>query len=285
MIQIVTDSTSDLPRDVVAQLGIQVVPLRVLFGEETFRDGVDLTSDEFFDRLKASPVLPTTSQPPPADFERVFRSAVEQGNEVICMVISAKLSGTYASAMTAKESFPDARITVIDSRTTSMALGMIAEEAARMAMRGASHEEIVARVEELLPLTHVYFVVDTLEYLQKGGRIGGAQAFLGTLLNIKPLLTLRDGIVDAMERVRTKRRALDRMLEIVRREAEATGYPYRIGVLHGQAPNDAAYLAHRVRELINCVQVRQSQVGPVLGTHVGPGVVGMAIQPVLPEKG
>lgn len=282
MIRIVTDSTSDLPRGVAQQMGVHVVPLRVIFGEESLLDGIDITPDGFFARLRASPIMPTTSQPSPADFQRVFEEAIRAGDEVVCLVISAALSGTYSSALTAKEMMADAPITVMDSRTTSMALGLLVEEAARLAQAGATRERITARIEQLLPLTHVLFIVDTLEYLQKGGRIGGAQALVGTLLNIKPLLTLQNGRVEPLERVRTKRKALDRLVEIAAQRARETMYPYRVAVIHGQAPDEAAYVAHRVSEQINCAHLVQSEIGPVLGVHVGPGVVGAALMPVLP---
>ncbi len=283
MVRIVTDSTSDLSRDMAQEMGIEIVPLRVIFGEETLLDGVDITTDVFFRRLTSSATLPTTSQPPPADFEQVFKKAIENGEEVVCIVISSVLSGTYASAMSAKDSMPEAPISVIDSRTTSMALGLVVEEAARLAQAGATRVQIVEHVKRLLPLTHIFFVVDTLEYLQKGGRIGGAQALVGTLLNIKPLLTLKDGRVEPLERVRSKRRAVTRALEIAAQHAEETGYTYRVAVLHGQAPEEAAALAERVKERIRCERVHQGEVGPVLGTHVGPGVVGIALMPVLPQ--
>ncbi|MCS7221320.1 MAG: DegV family protein [Anaerolineae bacterium] len=283
MVRIVTDSTSDLPRELAEQLGIRIVPLRVIFGAESLRDGIDITPEAFFNRLKASPVLPTTSQPSPADFQAVFQEAIQAGEEIVCLTISAALSGTYLSATMARESFLNPPISVIDTRTTSMALGMLAEEAARMAMAGASRQQIVARVERLIPLTHVLFTVDTLEYLQRGGRIGGAQALLGTLLNIKPLLTLRDGRVEPVERVRTKRKALDRMIEIAVQRAQETGYGYRVAVIHGQAPDEADYVASRACDQIRCIDLHQSEVGPVLGTHVGPGVVGIAFMPVLAD--
>lgn len=283
MIRVVTDSTSDLPRDAAEQLGIQIIPLRVLFGDESLLDGVEITADAFFTRLRTSTVLPTTSQPSPADFQRVFEAIVRAGDEVVCLTISSLLSGTYASATAAQAAMPDAPITVIDSRTTSMAMGMVAEEAARLALSGANREQIVARVQQLLPLTQVYFAVDTLEYLHRGGRIGGAQAFLGTLLNVKPLLTLANGRVEALERVRTKRKALDRMVEIAAQRTQETGYPYRVVVIHAQAADEAAYVAQLVKEKINCAHLRQTQVGPVIGVHVGPGVVGITLMPVLPE--
>ncbi len=283
MVRIVTDSTSDLPRELAEQLGIRIVPLRVIFGTESLRDGIDITPDAFFNRLKASTVLPTTSQPSPADFQAVFKEAAQAGEEVVCLTISAALSGTYLSATMARESFLNPAISVIDTRTTSMALGMLAEEAARMAMAGATRQQIVAHVEKLIPLTHVLFTVDTLEYLQRGGRIGGAQALLGTLLNIKPLLTLRDGRVEPVERIRTKRRALDRMVEIAAQWTRETDYAYRVAVIHGQAPDEAAYVANRAREQIRCTHLHQGEVGPVIGVHVGPGVVGLAFMPVLTD--
>ncbi|HEY63878.1 MAG TPA: DegV family protein [Caldilineae bacterium] len=285
MVRIVTDSTSDIPEDLAKELDIQIVPLRVIFGEEVLLDRIDISSDAFFERLKSSPTLPTTSQPPPADFLKVFEEAIREGDEVVCIVISSDLSGTYESAIRAKETLGDVPITVIDSRITSMGLGLAVEEAARMAKAGATRQEIAQRIEKLLPKISVLFVVDTLEYLQKGGRIGGAQALVGTLLRIKPLLTLRGGRVDLLERVRTRRKAIDRMIEIAAQRAQAAGCPHRVGVLHAQAPNEAEYIAQQARERLDCEHLLLSQIGPVLGTHVGPGTVGIAMMPMLPEEG
>ncbi|NOZ27439.1 MAG: DegV family protein [Chloroflexi bacterium] len=284
MVRIVTDSTSDIPRDVAEELGIQIVPLRVIFDQDVLLDGIDITSDEFFERLVSSPTLPTTSQPPPSDFQKVFEAAVQAGDEVVCIVISSDLSGTYTSAIMAKEAMPDAPITVIDSRTTSLALGLVAEEAARMALAGATREQITRRVERLLPLTSILFIVDTLKYLQMGGRIGGAQALVGTLLNIKPLLTVEGGRVEPVERVRTRRKALDRLVEIAVERSKQTEYAYHVGVLHSSAPQDAERVAKQVQERINCARIYVGQLGPVLGTHVGPKVVGVAMTPALPEE-
>ncbi|MCD6291159.1 MAG: DegV family protein, partial [Anaerolineae bacterium] len=175
-------------------------------------------------------------------------------------------------------------ITVIDSRTTSLALGMVAEAAARMALTGASRERIVSYVEKLFPLTHIFFVVDTLEYLQRGGRIGGAQALVGTLLNIKPLLAVQNGRVEALERVRTRRKALDRMVAVAVQYAGKMECAYRVGVLHSRSESEADAVAQRVCEQIDCVGLRKGLIGPVLGTHVGPGLVGVVLMPVLPES-
>jgi len=275
MIKIFTDSTCDLPPEVFTRYDITVLPLRVHFGQETFLDGVTITKDEFYQRLRTAPQLPTTSQPSAGDFYKAFKPSVEAGHEIIGIFISGELSGTCASALAACEMLPEAPITIIDSRLTSVGLGMMVWEAARMAEAGADVAAIKARMEELIGKIKVYFVVDTLEYLQKGGRIGGAKALLGTLLSIKPLLMLHEGRVEPLQQVRTRRKALRRMVELMVQEMSSASR-VRAAVIHAQAEEEAKTVAAQVQAALACEDFFICELGPTLGTHAGPGVIGLA---------
>ncbi len=275
MIKIVTDSTCDLPPEVFEQYGITVMPLRIHFGMEAFLDGVNITKDEFYQRLRTAPQLPTTSQPSAGEFCEAFRPLVEAGHEVVGIFISSELSGTCASALTACELLPEASISVIDSRSTSVGLGMMVREAARLAEAGADVAAIEARMEELVGKMRLYFVVDTLEYLRKGGRIGGARALLGTMLNIKPLLMMHDGRVEPLQQVRTRRKALGRMIELMAQEMSSASLVH-LSMTHAQAEDEAKALVAQVQEAIPCEDFFICELGPALGTHTGPGVVGIA---------
>jgi fatty acid kinase fatty acid binding subunit len=275
VIKIVTDSGSGISPEIAQQYGITVVPLYVHFGTETFRDGVDIHLADFLSRLKSSPQLPTTSQPSAGDFLEVYKPLIADGSEVVSIHLSAKLSGTVASANTAREMLPDASIHVVDSLFISAPQAFMAIEAARMAAAGQSAEAILARLKKLIAGFHIYFVVDTLEYLQKGGRIGKAAALLGTALQMKPILALEEGIVDAKERIRTKNRAVVRIQELAVQETAGRSCRY-LGILHAAAPDEACQLeAHLVSRLAPAETI-MSEVGPVIATHTGPGVVGAA---------
>lgn len=277
MIQIVTDSTCDLPPEVVARYRIKIIPLQVIFGNETLRDGVDIAYEEFFRRLRLANTLPTTSQPPVGVFKAAFEECLQAGYEVLGIFISSRLSGTFATAEAAKELLPGEPITLVDSLSTSLGMGLQVIAAARAIEAGASREEAAALMMRLREKIRVYFTLDTLEYLHRGGRIGGAQAFLGTLLNVKPVLILRDGRVEAYERVRTKRKALERMMEAVL--SEVGPEPSFVGILHGEAEAEARALAEQVHARTRCRELMTSRITPVLATHTGPGVVGIVACP------
>ncbi len=277
-IAFVTDSTAAVPDDQVREHSITVVPLQVIFGTESFRDGVDLTQQEFFDRLKAAKNLPTTSQPSVADFEAAYRKLLEDPDveSIISIHLSSRLpSGTYSSANQAAERVSagtQKKISVIDSHSAYMGEGIMVINASRASKEGKSHDEVVKMVEEMRPKVTVLLLVDTLENLQKGGRIGGAQAFLGGLLNIKPILQVKEGRVEPLERVRTRRKAMERLVEIA---AEATkGKRCQIAVGHAQAPEDALALSKLIHEKMDVAEEFNSELGPVLATHTGPGVLG-----------
>ena len=280
MIKIVIDSTSYLPDEIVRAHDIRVVPLNVHFGaDRVYQEGVQLTPGEFYRLLRESPVLPTTSQPSPGQFREVFEALTADGHQVLCLVISSRLSGTYQSALDARRALPDADITVIDSYSVAAGLGLMALTAAEMAAEGHALDEIVARIEQMKRDIRLYFVVDTLEYLQKGGRIGTASALIGTLLQVKPILAIQDGIVQPLDKVRSRRKALRRLVEDF--EAQVTpGQPVLCMLLHAQAPDEVQALQAEMLQRLNCERVITVEVGAVVGTHTGPGVVGGAICPV-----
>ncbi|HHY36751.1 MAG TPA: DegV family protein [Firmicutes bacterium] len=274
-IRIVCDSTADLPGHLVEEYGIHIVPLKVHFGEEEYRDGVDITAGEFYQKLQTSPVLPTTSQPSPGEFVEVYRNLLEQGVDTIISIhISAQLSGTHHSAEVAKAMLPEADIEVIDSWQASTVLGVLVLEAARAARAGKSKEEILDLVRRLRERIRVFFMVDTLEYLQKGGRIGKAQAFLGSMLNIKPILTLEKGVIVPAAKVRGRAKAMEQLLAKME-AAIGTGRQRLMAMMHAANPEGMAELEEKARERWQPQEIIISTVGPVIGTHVGPGTLAL----------
>ncbi|HYY45517.1 MAG TPA: DegV family protein [Candidatus Angelobacter sp.] len=270
MVRIVTDSTADLSEAQRQSSGITVVPLDVRFGDEVFKDHVELSGEEFFTRLKASTQLPKTSQPAVGAFEDVFRRHREAGDDVVAVLISSKVSGTFGAAQMAAGSVDQDHITVIDSLTASMALGFLALEAAGMAKTGASRAQVAERIQSLVPKAHVLAAVDTLTYLEKGGRIGRARALLGSLLNVKPLITLQDGEVAPLGRARGRVQAIDKLVDQLGRAGKLT----HLAVLHGAALADAERLRERVAQNYPDLDIPFAEIGAVIGTYTGPGVIG-----------
>ncbi len=276
-IAIVTDSTSFLPTDYVQKYNITVAPQVLIWGEETFRDGVDIQPAEFYTRLKTAKTMPSTSQVSPASMQGIFEPLVEKGFEVLGLFVSSKLSGTIQSAMQAKDNMETAgsKVTLVDSLSTSMALSLIILAAARAAEAGASMTECAAAAEKARENSGLFFAVDTLEFLHRGGRIGGAQRFIGSALNLKPILALKDGRVEAVERIRTKSKAHDRILELIAEKVQGKSN-IRIATLHANATEDAKALLERAKQQNNPVETIFAEVSPVVGTHTGPGTVGLA---------
>jgi DegV family protein with EDD domain len=272
---VVTDSTAYIPSPLILKHGIRVVPLWLVWGSEAFRDGVDIMPSEFYARLKTSKVMPSTSQTTPDEFKKVFTPIVEGGNSILAVLLSSKLSGTLDSAVQAKQSLPGAKIEIVDTLTTAMALGFSVLAAARAIQGGADLAEATQVAKQAVDKCGVIFLVDTLEFLRRGGRIGGAQAFLGTALNMKPLLTLHEGTVEALDRVRTKSKATDRMLDIIE-ERIGSGRPLRFATLQAAAEAEAKALLERAKERFHPEETIFSEVSPVIGTHAGPGTIGLA---------
>lgn len=276
-IAIVTDSSAFLPDELVKQYQIRVVPQILLWGTETFLDNVNITPIEFFTRLQKDPVHPTTTQPNPEEFLTIFEELAPGCEGIVAILISSELSGTVSSARTAAEQFQRIPVRVVDSQSASMGLGLAVLSAAKMAAQGAAIDEVEATARDVCAKVKVMFVVDTLEFLHKGGRIGGASRLLGTALGIKPLLHLNEGRVDALEQVRTKRKAVNRMLELAQELAD--GKPVRAAIIHAGVPEEGEVLKSRVAEIFSCTELHIAGLSPVIATHVGPGTLGLAICP------
>lgn len=269
---IVTDSTADLPKEYIEKYNIQVVPLKVLFGDEEFLDNVNLKPVEFYKKLTTSKFFPRTSQPSPSDFIDIYKKLGEETETIISIHLSSKLSGTYQSALIAKSNLEDLDIHVIDSKVPSMVLGMIVLEAARACEQGKDKEEILKLINYLINKIKVYFVVDTLEYLQKGGRIGKASAFLGNLLSVKPILSIGDGEVIPVEKIRGRSNAFKKMIELMKEDV-SPGSPIKISVFDADSEKEAYKLIEMVKSEFNVTEVIKSTIGTVIGTYVGPGTV------------
>ena len=276
-IAVVTDSTTYMPPELVRKYNISVAPQVLIWGDQTYKDGVDMESREFFTRLKTAKVMPSTSQVAVLSFQEIFQECVDKGNEVLALLVSSKLSGTIGSAMQAKELMGPAgeKVHVVDSQSVAMALGFQVLAVARAIENGASLQDAIALAEKSYQYTGVYFAVDTLEFLHRGGRIGGAQRFLGTMLNMKPILAIQDGRVEGVDRIRTKNKAHDRVLELVK-EKIAGRSPIRLATLHANATEDAKALLARAEEMFHPVESVFTEVSPTVGTHAGPGTVGLA---------
>jgi DegV family protein with EDD domain len=272
-VQVIVDSTADLPAQRAQELGIRVVPLMVLFGDEAYRDGIDLAAAEFYTKLTTTQSMPTTSAPAPGIFEEAYRAAIAAGaTGILEMSISSSLSATYSVAKQVGEqvaSETGVPIEVIDSRQVSMGFGLPAEIVAAEAQRGASLADLKAHAESLLGRVRLYATLDTLEFLQRGGRIGRAQALLGTLLSMKPLLQVRDGEVLPLERVRTRGKAIERIGQLV----QALG-PLEALAIVGTDEESRRTLVEIVRGFWSG-PVETSALGPVVGTHAGPGASGV----------
>ena len=274
---IVTDSTSYIPSEVTKKYGIMVAPQVLIWDNQTYRDGIDIQPTEFYSRLKTAKSMPSTSQVSPATMQEIFQGLVEKGTSVLGIFISSKLSGTLQSAIQAKDMMGSAgeKVTLVDSQSTAMGLGFQALAAARAAEAGASIEETAAIVSKAHEKTGVFFAVDTLEFLHRGGRIGGAQRFIGSALNLKPILAVKEGKVEGVERIRTKSKAHDRVLELVAEQVKGKSN-IRLATLHANSADDAKNLLDRATAELSPVETLFTEVSPVVGTHAGPGTVGLA---------
>lgn len=274
-IGIITDSTAYIPDEFINKYQITVVPQVLIWGDEEFKDGVDIMPDEFYTRLENAKRMPSTSQVTPQSFINVYKTLTDKGKEILAILISDKLSGTIASAIQAKENVPEAKVEIIDSKTTAMALGYQVLAVARAAEEGATMKECLELANEAKNCVGVVFAVDTLEFLHRGGRIGGGSRFLGSALKIKPILEVTDGRIEALEQVRTRKKSLERLVDIVE-ERVAGNSPIRLASLHANAPIDAQTCLEEASKRLNAVESIFSTVSPVIGTHAGPGTVGLA---------
>ena len=271
-VKIVTDSTVYLPPEVIARYDIRVVPLRVGFGSEVYSEGVDITNEEFYQRLTKSSTLPTTSQPPVTDFIQVYTELAQQGHPILSIHISSYLSGTVNSAINAKKALPQAQIEIVDAQ--SLTMGMLVTPAAEAAERGQTLAQLKASIEKLNACINVVGVFDTLEYSRRGGRIGAARALVGTLLKIKPILTFEAGEAKVLAKVRTLPRAIEYMLKFVEKRTEGSTSLYG-SIRHAHVLDAARALEKELRARFNWAELDFLELGPVFGTHLGPGTLGL----------
>ena len=276
-VALVTDSTSYIPKDIREKYPITVVPQVVIWEGQTYEDDVTITPEQFYSRLRTAKVMPSTSQASVVNMHKAFSSLIEQGHDVLGIFLSAKLSGTFQSAVLGREQLTSGKekVDYIDSNTTAMAMGFMVLSVARAAMEGASLAECKELAEKARQHVGVYLTVDTLEFLHRGGRIGGAQRFLGTALNLKPILAIDDGRVEAVERVRTRGKALDRLVELVAEKCAGKS-PVRMATLHADAEADAKILLDKITPLVQPVESVFAAVSPAVGANAGPGTVGLA---------
>jgi DegV family protein with EDD domain len=277
-IVIVTDSSAYIPAEAMQGLDIAVIPLWLIWDEERFQDGVDITPGSFYKRLKESKTLPTSSQPSAKEFEIFFRDLAKTYDEIICVLVSSKISGTVACAQAAQAEITDFAVHIVDALNSSMGLGFSVLAAARAATEGRTVPEISAAAKEMRDMVHLMFVVDTLEYLHRGGRIGGAKRWFGSALRIKPLLQFAEGVIGPLAQARTKRKAVDLLFNLV--EERLAGKPMaEAAVVHIDCLGEAEDCVARVTEQFNPERIFLGDVSPVVGTHVGPGALGIAFYP------
>lgn len=275
VVKIVTDSSCDLPAQLVQELGITVVPLYVRFGKETYRERVDISEDEFYQRLQHDPIHPNTIQPSPQDFADVYQKLSAKADGIVSIHISAKLSGTCNAALQGKEMIEKkCPIEVVDSQLTTMGLGLIAMAAAKMAKAGEDLPSVVEEVKRIIPTIHVLGLFDTLKYLALGGRIGKAKALLGSILNVKPIITLKDGEVLPAGQVRTRSKGIERLIDF----AKSTANIQDLAVLHNTTPDEAQTLAERIGSIFAKEQIIIAKLGTTLGVHGGPGLLFVALR-------
>jgi DegV family protein with EDD domain len=274
-VTILTDSTAYLPEETISDLAVEVLPLTLTWDGVSYRDGIDIKPDEFYARMRTSSTLPVTSQVNTATYSDYFEKLLAKGDSVLVLPISSGISGSVLSAFAAKENFPGAPIEVVDTKLVSMALGFQVLAAARLAKEGASLEECKEVAIKAYDHIGVYFVVDTLKYLYAGGRIGGAQRLMGTALNIKPVLMIKDGKIDAVRSVVSTRKAISAMFELVEQGIDGRD-PVHISVFHAGVPEVAKEILKRTEEHFHPVENILSHVSPVIGSHVGPGTVSIA---------
>jgi DegV family protein with EDD domain len=273
-VRVVTDSVADIPAKIVQELGITVIPVLVRFGEETYRDGVDMTTDQFYKRLVASEVMPVTSAPSLDMFIRAYAKLAEETDEIVAIMLGARLSGIYNAALqSAKMLEGNCHVTVIDSKWAVMAQGFIVIEAARAAQAGAGLNEILELINRNTRRVDMRATLDTLEYLKRGGRIGKAQAFMGSILKINPVITLRDGVVEPVSRMHSRAKAIDALFNF------AAGYSHIEGLAVEEAacPEDGDRLVERLGAIFPRERILRSRTTPVIGTHAGPGLLLVAV--------
>lgn len=279
-VKIVTDSTADIPSNLITEYGIEVVPLNVHFGEEVFKDGVDIWSEEFYNKLRNEPLLPNTSQPSPGEFLKAYQKIAQPGDTIISIHISHEMSGTIDSAeLAAQMAGADYQIRVVDSRNVSMGLGIIVLKAAKAAKNGETADSILAKLSEWKQEVSVYFTLKSLEYLHRTGRIGKASALLGSLLSIKPILQIEDGLIVPSEKIRGNYQKVAELM--VEKLADRYGSrPLLTSIVHTELPGELEILKTEAQKKLNIDELVINLIGPIVGTHAGPYTIGIIAIPV-----
>ncbi len=275
MVTIIADTTCSIPVSELEEMGVYVLPQIIIFGDESYRDDTEIDHATFLKKLTASSALPKTAAPPPALYTPIYKKEFEAGNSMVVICPSTEMSGTMRSAVQAAQDFPDADIHVVDTRTIGSGLGSIVRCAVAWAKEGLSASDIVDKVKEMSKREHVYFLVDTLEYLKKGGRIGGAAALLGSIMQVKPILTINDGKAEAFEKQRTKIRAIARLKELAHSECPE-GKECFVTIMHGAAKDEAEILSKECRDLLHVNEVPYFDLPPAIMVHAGPGVLAIS---------
>jgi len=273
-VAVVTDSVANLPPELVERYAITVIPLLVTFGHQVFRDGVDITAAQFYRRLREDEHLPTTSTPSMGDFLSLFHRLAGEAEAIACIHLAREFSGTLAIAEEVGQSFKQVPVRIVDSRSAAMAHGFVVLEAARVTAEGGDLAAVVSRATEMIPRVNLVVSLDTLEYLYRGGRIGRAARLMGSALQFKPILSVENGMVDALERPRTRAKAVRRIVEIMATRVRER--PVHAAVVHADVLDEAEGLRQEVASLFNCRELYITDITPVMGTHGGPGVLGMA---------
>lgn len=280
-VAIITDSTTAIPASIAENQNLTIVPLNVNWDGETYQDGIDITPQEFYERLSKSKSIPSTSQPSAGAFREIYKKYLDEGYDILTLVISSKISGTYNSAIQGAEGLPENRLFVLNSLQASMPLAIMALMTSDAALRGASLLECKNLAIDISERIKTLFVVNTLEFLHKGGRIGAASRFLGTALNLKPILKLQNGVIHPLEKVRTHKKAIKRVFELAELDLGKQGRIEYLGVLSANSPKLSEEIADTARSRFIVKNEFLSEISPVIGTHVGPGTIGLVY---LPEK-
>ncbi len=275
MVKIVADTTSSVPLSILGELGIPCIPQMIVFGETTYRDDTEMDTAMFLSKLRSSPALPKTAAPPPSLYTPIYKESIDRGEDILVVAPSAELSGTVRSALVAANDFPEGHIQVVDTRTIAGGLASLVLTATEWSREAPDLAALAGRVSEMASRERVYFLVDTLEYLFKGGRIGGAQALLGGLLQVKPILTLKNGRAEAVESLRTKKRALARLIELVKMDCPRTAEAH-LTVSHSDNEAEARWIADQLCVELGIRDIPIYQLPPAIVVHAGPGTLSVS---------
>lgn len=276
---ILTDSTAYLDNDFISKHNVHVIPLNLHWDEDTYKDNVDITADEFYSRLSKSSTIPSTSQPSSGEFQAFYKELAKENDSIIVALISSGISGTVDSALLAQKEAKGVDVAVIDTKTTAGGLALVVQAIVAAVEKGKSAKEVSKLAEEVVGSMGTFLVVDTLKYLHKGGRIGGASRFIGTALEIKPILYLNEeGKIEALEKVRTKKKALQRLVDLVKEKAG--GKKSHIAIMHAKSPKEAESMRELLENELDCDEIGVYELSPVIGTHVGEGTIGVSVHTV-----